>query len=78
MFATAIHLHPSLIFAGKAGTYQSGAPYGTPLFARYYYTRVEVNGSGKRSTYYDTATITAIISFMVQAPVWQHRALLTS
>ncbi len=28
MFATAIHFHPSLIFAGKAGACQSGAPLG--------------------------------------------------
>jgi hypothetical protein len=28
VFAAAIHLHSSLILVGKAGAYQSGAPYG--------------------------------------------------
>ena len=31
VIATVIQFHPSLIFAGKAGVYQSGASYGTPF-----------------------------------------------
>jgi hypothetical protein len=30
-FTIAIHFNPSLIFAGKAGAYQSRAPFDTPL-----------------------------------------------
>ncbi len=32
MFATPIHFHNSVIFVGKAGAYQSGAHFGTPLW----------------------------------------------
>ncbi len=31
MLSTATHFHPSLTFAGKAGTNENGAPYWTPL-----------------------------------------------
>jgi hypothetical protein len=31
VFATDVYFHPSLIFAGEAGAYQSGARYETPL-----------------------------------------------
>ncbi len=31
VFATLILVHPGLIFAGKAGAYQKGAPCHTPL-----------------------------------------------
>jgi len=31
VFATAVHFHPSLMFPGKAGAYQSGTPYEIPL-----------------------------------------------
>ncbi len=55
MFATAVHFHPSLIFASNAGGYQSEAPYENPLYcyatslARKYLAKVELNGSGKQS-----------------------------
>ncbi len=31
MLAPTIHIHPSIIFADKAGIYQSGAHYVTPI-----------------------------------------------
>jgi hypothetical protein len=31
VFSNASHIHSSLIFSGKAGAYQSLAPYGTQL-----------------------------------------------
>jgi hypothetical protein len=32
MFANVCHFHPSLVFAGKAGACQRGAPYRTKLY----------------------------------------------
>jgi hypothetical protein len=56
VFATAIHFHPSLIFAGKIWAYQGGATYGTiiywkiPSLAPKHEHKVEVNGSGEHSS----------------------------
>jgi hypothetical protein len=36
VLVTLSHLHPSLIFEGKAGAYASGAPYGTIIHAPKY------------------------------------------
>ncbi len=36
------------------------------ILAYKYWTRVEVNGSGKHSSYYDTATITGVKFFILQ------------
>ncbi len=55
MFANVSHFHLSL-FAGKAGAYQSGAPYvthlngGAPSHAQKYLTNAEVFKSGKQSS----------------------------
>jgi hypothetical protein len=43
------HCHPSLIFAGKAGAYQSGVPGGTPSLACKNLTRVKVSVNGMHS-----------------------------
>jgi hypothetical protein len=67
VFASAIHFHPSLIFAGKAGAYQSGAPYKNAP-ANKYKIRVEVNGSGKH-------TITISINFIVHTLGYIHTLL---
>jgi hypothetical protein len=32
VFANVCHFHPSRVFAGKAGAYQSEAPIGTELY----------------------------------------------
>jgi hypothetical protein len=56
VFATSINFHPSLIFADKAEAYQNVVSYNTHSngklnsLVRKYYTRVEVNGSGKHSS----------------------------
>ncbi len=56
MFATAIHFHPSPIFVGKGGAWQSGPPYGEPIqwyapnLACKYQTMVEVKCIGKHSS----------------------------
>ena len=56
MFANDCHFHPSLVFVGKGGGYQSGAPYGpqlkclAPNLAPKYYVRVEVTDIGKHSS----------------------------
>ncbi len=47
VFATAIHYHPSRIFAGKVGAYQSGRLL--PLHANIW-LGVEVCGRGKHSS----------------------------
>ncbi len=55
MIATAVHFHSSLIFASKAGGYQSEASYENPLYfyatslSRKYLAKVELNGSRKQS-----------------------------
>ncbi len=65
------HFYPSITFSGKTAAYQSGAPQGTPLFwqaptlARKYQTIVEVNCI---VSYNDKATLTALYTFIVQAP----------
>ncbi len=69
MFATVCHFHPSLVFVGKGGGYQSGAPYGAqlkclaPNLAPKYYVRVEVTDIGKHSS---LLQFTAVKYFIVQ------------
>jgi hypothetical protein len=46
-----------------------GSTVGSSSLACKYKTRVEVTDSSKHLTYYDTARITAVKSFIVQAPV---------
>jgi hypothetical protein len=73
VFATSIHFHPSLIFAGKARSLQSelcpvrgSTLVGTSLASKYQ-ARVELTHLANTLAFY-TATITAIKSFIVQAP----------
>jgi hypothetical protein len=69
VFASASHFHPSLVFVGKAGGYQSGPPYRAqlkclaPSLAPIYYIRVEVDDMANTLAYYDTAKITPVKSF---------------
>jgi hypothetical protein len=76
VFATAVHFHPSLIFASNAGGYQSEASCENPVYcyatslACKYLARVELNGSGKHSELlYDMALITALKRFIEQSPL---------
>ncbi len=71
MFAAAIHFHPNLIFAGRArslllerSSVRCFTVVGSSL-AHKYETRVEVANA---LDYCDMAIITAIKSFIVQAP----------
>ncbi len=71
MFATAIHLHPSLIIAGKARDLPlQWSPVGAPLW---YVSALPANirlgemAMANTPAYYDIATITAVKSFIVQA-----------
>ncbi len=52
MFSTEIHFRPSLIFVGKVRTYQSlkGSTLVCSNLVCKYYTRIEVNFSGKHSS----------------------------
>jgi hypothetical protein len=63
MFATAIHFHRRLIFAGKAGAYQSREPYKTPLGLP---VNIRLGWKWMAVTntlaYYDTATIMSLKS----------------
>ncbi len=70
MFATSIHFHLSLIFAGKARSLQSElCPVrGSTNLASKYKARVELTNRANTLAFYDTATITAIKIFKVQAP----------
>ncbi len=58
MLASAIHFHPSLVFAGKAVDYQSGGPFQDLTLwlalslALKYLTKVEVTDIDKRSLAY--------------------------
>jgi hypothetical protein len=71
-----IHFHPSLIFAGKVGAYQSWALKGLSSYgytsssslANNYETRVEVNNSGKHSSLLKCGKNIAVQSFTVQTP----------
>ncbi len=65
MFATPIHSHICLIFAGKTGAYHSGAPCRTPLWleAPSLEQMLGYGGSAwQRQTldYYDTTTYTTL------------------
>ncbi len=73
MLTTAIQSHPILIFAGKVPTIRvefckvlhSGRLQVFPTNIRLDWKWVEVANT---LAYYDTATITAVKSFIVQAP----------
>jgi hypothetical protein len=66
VFATTIHIQPSLIIEGKAGAYQSGAPY-CWLLALSTNIRLVQKWLTVVNTldYYDMATITEVKSFIV-------------
>ncbi len=71
MFATAIHLHPSLIFAGKARAYyKNGVLWSAPRLVLPTNVGLEWKWMDVSNTlaYYDTASSIAIKSFIVQAP----------
>ncbi len=74
MFATAIHLHLSLIFVGKAGAYQSGAIMGLHSNGRLLTLPTNIKLGWKRMAgaktlaYYDVAKITDVKSFDEHAP----------
>jgi len=72
VFATAIHFHLSLIFAGNArsqplewGFVRSGSLLVLPTNIRLGRQSMQVVNT---QAYYDTAIITAVKSFIVQAP----------
>ncbi len=71
MFATVRHFHPSLIFAGKTGAYQSEAPYAIPSICRLPAMTLNIRLGWKWLTvantlaFYDTAIITSVKSFKV-------------
>ncbi len=74
MLATAIPVHPSLIFAGKVGAYLSGAlmrvqPNGR-LLALPENIRLgwKLMAVANTLTFYNAAAIMAVKSFIVQAP----------
>jgi hypothetical protein len=66
VFAYAIHFHPSLIFARKAGAYQRLHSHGRLLSLPE--NIGTVNGISNTLAYCDTATKTAIKTWIVQAP----------
>ncbi len=62
MFATSIHLHPSLIFVDKAWVYQSGAPYGGQYYKTFFgviYTTSGIFPYGYAWGYVDSDLITS-------------------
>ncbi len=71
MFATAIHIHFSLIFAGKVRSlplewsFGSGGLHVLPTKIRLGWKSVQVANT---LAYYDTLIITAVKSFIDQAP----------
>jgi hypothetical protein len=75
MFANAIHLHPVLIFAGKAAAYQSGALMEIHSNGRLLPLPKSIRLEWKQMLvanilpYYDTATIMTVKSSMLQLPV---------
>ena len=75
MFGSVSHFHPSLVFASKAGAYHSGAPNSTLLLKLASSLARNIGLEWKWLTltntlaYYNTARITAVKSFIVQAPV---------
>ena len=85
MFATAIHFHLSLIFAGKARSlplewgfckvFHSGSLLVLPTNIRLGLQSIKVANT---LAYYDTAIITAIKSFIVQAPGASVKKLFTA
>ncbi len=74
VFANISHFHPRIAFAGKAGAYQSGAPYGNLLLMVLSAMPLNIIGCKwltvtKTLAYYDTKLLAAVKSFIVQAPV---------
>jgi hypothetical protein len=75
VYATSIHLLPSLIFESKAGAYRSkslkglnsnGKRLALPTNIRPGWEYMKVANT---QAYYERATITAVKCFIVQAPV---------
>ncbi len=72
MFDTSIHFQPSLIFLGKTGAYQNGALAGFHC-NRFIALPTNIRLGWKWTKFvktlanYDTATITTVTSFIVQA-----------
>jgi hypothetical protein len=68
VFATAIHFHSSLVFASKAGAYQSGAPFQqlTPMVG-FFQSCPQILDYGGCDDYI-TAKNFAVKCFIVQAP----------
>ncbi len=62
VFASVRDLHPSPIFAGKAGAYQSGVPVGNPANIRLGWKSLTLTNT---LAYYDTAIITAGKKFYI-------------
>jgi hypothetical protein len=66
VFATPVHFYPFLIFAGKAGAFHSGAPYGSRFLDLAANISLEWKGVAVANTlaYYYTTTITGVKSFI--------------
>jgi hypothetical protein len=79
VFVTDSHFHPSLIFAGKVGTYPSGATYRTLLYGRPAFPanirRLETTNT---LAYYDMELITLVKCLIVHATVATRRYWLTA
>ncbi len=75
VFASVSHFHTSLVFAGKTGAYQSGAPEGIQPNGWLPALPPNIRLGGKWLTfsntqaYCHTAKITAVKCFIIQAPV---------
>ncbi len=74
MFVTVSQLKLRVIFAGKAGAYPSGTPYGTPLKALPENIRLGWKWLTEANTldYYNTELITVVKVIMAQAPKEQN------
>ncbi len=66
VFATVSHFHPSLAVSQPLSAVR-GSTVGSSSLACKYKIKMEVTDSNKHLTYHDTARITAVKSFIVQA-----------